>query len=53
MPYYRFENLRSHHLNPHLSSGEGPVIEGPLMTRPPPAAACSASALPQESAALL
>ncbi len=28
MPFYRMENLTSHHLNPHLSSGEGPVIEG-------------------------
>lgn len=28
MPFYRMENFRSHHLNPHLSSGEGPVIEG-------------------------
>lgn len=31
MPFYRFENLKTHHLNPHLSSGEGPVIEGAYM----------------------
>lgn len=28
MPYYRFEDLQSHHLNPHLSTTQGPVIEG-------------------------
>ena len=31
MPFHRFENLRVHHLNPHLSTGEGPVIEGEYM----------------------
>jgi quercetin dioxygenase-like cupin family protein len=28
MGFYRFEQLKSHHLNPHLSTAEGPVIEG-------------------------
>jgi quercetin dioxygenase-like cupin family protein len=28
MAFYRFEQLKSHHLNPHLSTAEGPVIEG-------------------------
>lgn len=28
MPFYRFERLRSYRFNPHLSSAEGPVIEG-------------------------
>lgn len=28
MPFYRFEQFKAHHLNPHLSTGEGPVIEG-------------------------
>lgn len=31
MPFYRFENFKSHHFNPHLSTGEGPVIEGEYM----------------------
>lgn len=28
MAFHRFEDLESHHLNPHLSTAEGPVIEG-------------------------
>lgn len=31
MGFYRFDNLKSHHLNPHLSSTRGPVIEGQYM----------------------
>jgi quercetin dioxygenase-like cupin family protein len=31
MPFYRFEDFKAHHLNPHLSTGEGPVIEGQYM----------------------
>lgn len=31
MGFYRFENLKSHHFNPHLSSTQGPVIEGQYM----------------------
>lgn len=31
MEFYRFEKLRSHHLNPHLSMTQGPVIEGEYM----------------------
>jgi len=31
MPYYRFEKLKSYHLNPHLSSTRGPIIEGQYM----------------------
>lgn len=31
MPFYRLDKLKSHHLNPHLSTGEGPVIEGQYM----------------------
>ncbi len=31
MPFHRFENYKVHHLNPHLSTGEGPVIEGAYM----------------------
>ena len=31
MPFYRLDQLKRHHLNPHLSSGEGPVIEGQYM----------------------
>lgn len=31
MPFHRFENLAVHHLNPHLSTGLGPVIEGENM----------------------
>jgi quercetin dioxygenase-like cupin family protein len=29
--FYRFENLKSHHFNPHLSTTQGPVIEGQYM----------------------
>lgn len=28
MPFYRFEGLKTHRFNPHLSTAEGPVIEG-------------------------
>ncbi len=28
MPFYRFENLASNYLTPHLSTGKAPVIEG-------------------------
>lgn len=31
MPFYRLDKLKHHHLNPHLSTGEGPVIEGEYM----------------------
>jgi quercetin dioxygenase-like cupin family protein len=31
MPFYRFEKLKSHHFNPHLSSTTGPIIEGDYM----------------------
>jgi quercetin dioxygenase-like cupin family protein len=31
MPYYRFEGLKTHRFNPHLSTAEGPVIEGEYM----------------------
>jgi quercetin dioxygenase-like cupin family protein len=31
MPFHRFENFRSHRFNPHLSTAEGPVIEGEYM----------------------
>lgn len=31
MPFYRFENFQSHRFNPHLSTAEGPVIEGRYM----------------------
>jgi quercetin dioxygenase-like cupin family protein len=31
MPFHRFEDYKVHHLNPHLSTGEGPVIEGETM----------------------
>lgn len=31
MGFYRFESLKSHHLNPHLSTTQGPVIEGQYM----------------------
>ena len=27
MPFYRFEGLKTHRFNPHLSTAEGPVIE--------------------------
>jgi quercetin dioxygenase-like cupin family protein len=28
MPFYRFENFKSYRFNPHLSTADGPVIEG-------------------------
>ncbi len=28
MPFYRFEGMKSHRFNPHLSTADGPVIEG-------------------------
>ncbi len=28
MPFYELDKLKSHHLNPHLSSAEGPLVEG-------------------------
>lgn len=31
MPFFRLDEMKRHHLNPHLSSGEGPVIEGQYM----------------------
>lgn len=31
MPFHRFENFESHRFNPHLSTAEGPVIEGEYM----------------------
>jgi quercetin dioxygenase-like cupin family protein len=31
MPFHRFEKLKSYHLNPHLSSTRGPIIEGRYM----------------------
>lgn len=31
MPYYRFDEMKSHHLNPHLSTTQGPVIEAATM----------------------
>ena len=31
MPFYRFEGLKTHRFNPHLSTAEGPVIEGEFM----------------------
>lgn len=31
MPFYRFENIESHYLTPHLSTGKAPVIEGQYM----------------------
>jgi len=31
VPFFRLSELKRHHLNPHLSSGEGPVIEGQYM----------------------
>lgn len=31
MPFYRFERLKSYRFNPHLSTAEGPVIEGEHM----------------------
>ncbi len=31
MGFYRFEKLKSYHFNPHLSSTQGPLIEGEYM----------------------
>lgn len=31
MPFYRFEKLKTHHFNPHLSATTGPIIEGEYM----------------------
>lgn len=31
MPFYRFEDFKSYRFNPHLSTAEGPVIEGQFM----------------------
>lgn len=31
MPFYRFEDFKSYRFNPHLSTAEGPVIEGEFM----------------------
>lgn len=31
MEFYRFEQLQTHHFNPHLSSTQGPIIEGQHM----------------------
>jgi quercetin dioxygenase-like cupin family protein len=31
MPFYRLEDFETHRFNPHLSTGEGPVIEGKYM----------------------
>ena len=31
MPFYRFEDIESNYLTPHLSSGKAPVIEGRYM----------------------
>jgi quercetin dioxygenase-like cupin family protein len=31
MPFYRIEDFKTHQFNPHLSTGEGPVIEGQYM----------------------
>lgn len=31
MPFHRFEGLKSYRFNPHLSTAEGPVIEGEFM----------------------
>lgn len=31
MPFHRFEEFKSHRFNPHLSTAEGPVIEGEFM----------------------
>ena len=28
MPFYRFEGMKSYRFNPHLSTADGPVIEG-------------------------
>ena len=31
MPFYRFEDMKSYRFNPHLSTADGPVIEGETM----------------------
>ncbi len=31
MPIFRFDEMKSHHLNPHLSTTQGPVIEAETM----------------------
>ncbi|MDH3287471.1 MAG: cupin domain-containing protein [Betaproteobacteria bacterium] len=31
MPFYRFEKMKTHRFNPHLSTAVGPVIEGEFM----------------------
>jgi len=31
VPFYELDKLKSHHLNPHLSSAEGPLVEGQYM----------------------
>jgi quercetin dioxygenase-like cupin family protein len=31
VPFYRLDEMKSHHLNPHLSSAEGPLVEGRYM----------------------
>lgn len=31
MPFYRFEGMKSYRFNPHLSTAEGPVIEGEFL----------------------
>jgi len=31
MPFHRFEDFQTHRFNPHLSTAEGPVIEGEYM----------------------
>ncbi len=31
MPFYRFEDIASHYLTPHLSTGKAPVIDGRYM----------------------
>ncbi len=31
MPFYRFEGMKSYRFNPHLSTADGPVIEGKTM----------------------
>ena len=31
MPFFRLDQMQRHHLNPHLSTGEGPVVEGQYM----------------------
>ena len=31
MPFYRFEDIESHYLTPHLSTGKAPVIDGQYM----------------------